>query len=145
MRKTQSTPCFLAPRRRPSSAVSAVSPGISSSSTGVSPIPPSASSPPTAFLMEHIEAYVSPTLYQFVQCMEAYGPARDILRAPHPRAELEASFQSVAACMLTPDEPSEPVRPPVLPQSRLENVAELNERFDRLFLSVRRQRRRQTV
>lgn len=95
--------------------------------------------------MEHIESYASPTLYQFVQCMEAYGPAKEILHAPHPRAELEESFKSVAACMLAPDEPSEPIRPPVVPVNRLENAAELNERFDRLFLSVRRQRRRQTI
>lgn len=97
--------------------------------------------------MEHIESYVSPTLYQFVQCMETYGPAKEMLRAPHPRVEIEESFKSVAACVLTPDEPSEPLRSRLLLENsnRMETLTELTERFDRLFLSVRRQRRRQTI
>jgi hypothetical protein len=78
--------------------------------------------------------------------MELYGPSRDILKAPHPRAEMEDSIKSVTACILTPDEPSEPIRPPAIGTLyRLNNLTEINERFDRLFLSVRRQRRRQTI
>jgi hypothetical protein len=141
MRKTHSTPCFLSARRRPSSAVGAS--GVSPPSPASPSISASASAS-ASFLVEHVEQYVPSTIYQFAQCMELYGPSRDILKAPHPRAEMEDSIKSVAACILTPDEPNEPMRS-FRPQYRLENLTEINERFDRLFLSIRRQRRRQTI
>ena len=80
--------------------------------------------------------------------MEIYGRPEDILKAP---ALVDDTLKSELACMITPDEAPEPLRKSfsltVNPttSSRMENSAYFNERFERLFLSFRRRRRRMTI
>lgn len=141
MRKTQSSPNIsgLSTTHRRVTAINAL---------------PYGSSPPTVYqspLLEHVESLVPATLFQFAQCTELYGTPKDILEAPPLNSE--DTFKTTMACMLTPDEPPErpleSLRETLNPRIRFENMAYLNERFERLFMSIRRsrqlQRRRMTI
>jgi hypothetical protein len=94
-------------------------------------------------LVENIDHLVPATLYQYSQCIESYGLPKDVFeKAPKPTIEDRVKDQ--IACIVIPDEPNEDPMEKVrhFIRNRFQDIESINERFDRLFLSVRKKRRR---
>jgi hypothetical protein len=96
--------------------------------------------PPTPLpLIENVETFIPATLYQMAQCSELYGTPGEILTRAPPLAA-DDLLKSQVACILTPDEP--PERPlESLRETLSSNPRLCYERFERLFLGIRRRRR----
>jgi hypothetical protein len=139
MRKTKSSPNFHPAQSGGSTPIRRVSLNAHSISIPPSPTIPDNTIAITAPLIERLEVGIPTTLYQLAQCSELYGTPSEILSRAPPLMS-EDLLKSHAACMLTPDEPPErpldSLRETMNPHLRL-----CYERFERLFLSIRRRRR----
>lgn len=164
MRKTHSSPSLNGMRR---SSLSCLPPANTSHLT-TPPISHSHSQSQShshsslSSLVENIDHLVPATVYQYSQCMESYGFPKEILEKT-PTETIEERVKDQIACMVIPDEPNEDPMMKLRQYIRnrfqdietlrdlrdLKDLTNLNERFDRLFLSVRRglrtQRRRYTI
>lgn len=95
-------------------------------------------------LVEHIEDIIPAPYYQKLNCMEMYGFPEKILKdttlSPSEKNKL---VKDTLTCILTPEEvPEKPEKiAPVSIQNRLNEVAYVEERFQKLLMSIRRNRK----
>jgi len=149
MRKVQSSPCLLtstfaspapsiSPPYNPHQSQSHVSRSSSCSSLSqhhmLHEMP----------LEENPIALVSSSVSQYVTCIETNGFPEDVFKNGTPDSKL-----NLMACLLSPDDPKEelrnlkprPIETELESEIEMNSIQEVSEHFNRLLISIRKQRR----
>lgn len=102
-----------------------------------------ASTPSSSEVIEHFEKFLPSSFTQKVTCIEAYGFPIDILSSKKKTLyEKEEALKDIASCILTPEESAESIEKlRVRSILEMDNATALEERFHRLLLTIRRNRR----
>lgn len=100
--------------------------------------------PDSIELVEHIEDIIPAPYYQKLTCMEIYGFPEKILKdTTLSTSEKNELIKNTLTCILTPEEvPEKPEKvTPVSFQNRLNEIAYVEERFQKLLMSIRKNRK----
>ena len=146
MRKVHSSPCLL------TSSLASPSPTISLPYSHHSHI--SKSSSCSSFVNQHMlhdvpleenpVAIVSSSISQYVTCIETNGFPEDVFKTGTTDTKL-----NLIACLLSPDDAKEelrnlkpkPIETEIEIESEINSIEEVSDHFNRLLISIRKQRR----
>jgi len=94
-------------------------------------------------IVENLEKFLPASFTQKLTCIEVYGFPTDILSSKKRTLhEKEEALKDIASCMLSPEESAESIEKlRIRNMMEMDNVSAVEERFHRLLLTVRRNRR----